>query len=260
MFLKNYQNITSETLFYAIAGSNLNIINACSSQVTDFKQALVSSIIFSNTELFQRYIVLYPSENILKLAVEYENAHATLYALEHGQSDESYVFVAVKKGYFSILQLMLLYHSNSLMFDERGLSPIHYAAIHNHTECAKLLNENGSPIDIVSNTEKEVWTPLMFAARWGSISVAKFLVENGANVNYIDKEGNTALHLAVQCGCEPIVKMLVENGANTQIENREGKMPIHVAFRYGYFRLIPILQTPEINQFFTIQAIPEHVE
>ncbi len=55
-----------------------------------------------------------------------------------------------------------------------------------------------------------------------NIEVVKYLVENGADVNYNDSEYNSApLVLAIDSGNLDLVKFLVENGANVNIELEE---------------------------------------
>jgi ankyrin repeat protein len=67
-------------------------------------------------------------------------------------------------------------------------------------------------------------TPFLACWYWKKFDAAKFLAENGANVNYQDpKKGKTALHYAVEKEYDPsLLKWLVKHGASPDIEDREG--------------------------------------
>jgi ankyrin repeat protein len=83
---------------------------------------------------------------------------------------------------------------------------------------------------------KDRVTPLMMVAEIGSdaetgsaFEAAKLAVEQGADVNVADKEGQTALHLATAAGADPIVQLLADNGANLNAKNKLGQSPLSIA-------------------------------
>ena len=53
------------------------------------------------------------------------------------------------------------------------------------------------------------------------IPVIKFLIEKGANVNYVQYNGETTLMAAASINNEEIVKLLIEKGANVNAEDKE---------------------------------------
>jgi len=72
-----------------------------------------------------------------------------------------------------------------------------------------------------------------------NVERAKHLIESGVDVNTVDDySGNSLLHRAVFYGYAPMVGMLIQKGANVNAVNKEGVCPIHVAipdlFRYGF--------------------------
>ena len=70
-------------------------------------------------------------------------------------------------------------------------------------------------------TDKDGWTPLMYACDARSYDEAKLLLENGADVNYRNTDGNTALIIACGENFTEIAKLLLDNGAdvNDKISN-----------------------------------------
>jgi ankyrin repeat protein len=89
--------------------------------------------------------------------------------------------------------------------------------------------------------------PLHCAVKSGNIELVKFLLNTGSTstINWRNKSiykiSESALHLAVQGGYEKITTLLLEAGANINIVNREGDTPLHVACRSGNVKLIQIL-------------------
>jgi len=66
-----------------------------------------------------------------------------------------------------------------------------------------LLKSNKSIVDAVDGRNKR--TPLHKAAAKGNSEIAKVLVDNGANLNARDENGQTPLILAIARGQTPVV-------------------------------------------------------
>lgn len=73
------------------------------------------------------------------------------------------------------------------------------------------------------------FTPLMRAIMINYFDAVKFLVDEGADVNYQTPNGKTALFLACSVKNEQIVKYLLDNGAFVHQVGYLGKYPIHFA-------------------------------
>ena len=59
-----------------------------------------------------------------------------------------------------------------------------------------------------------------------SLEIIKQLINNGANINFINYTSNTPLHVACFYQCKDIIIYLLENGADYNILNIKGKTPI----------------------------------
>ena len=81
-----------------------------------------------------------------------------------------------------------------------------------------------------TNDESLVW-----ASRDGKLMIVKYVVENGADINYRDNE---ALRFASENGHLPIVKYLVENGADITADDNE---PIKASSENGYLSVVKYL-------------------
>ena len=100
-------------------------------------------------------------------------------------------------------------------------SPLHVAACHGHTKIVKLLLDKGANVDLL---EKEGCTPLMFACQFGYVGVVKLLLNANADMSvYHNKYGNTALMMASEHGHSLVVTMLLQAGADANyLSNVDG--------------------------------------
>ena len=88
---------------------------------------------------------------------------------------------------------------NTIITDEEGFTPLHIAV--------------SSSNFLLQNAENY-------------LELAKLLIQNGANIDAIDVEGDTALHHAVDSNQIVWIKFLLENGANLNIKNFNGDIPL----------------------------------
>jgi ankyrin repeat protein len=104
-------------------------------------------------------------------------------------------------------------------------------------------------------------TPLMAAAGVGTTSpdeeagdepealeAVKMLLDLGADINAVDKNGDTAMHGAAYNAYPQVVKLLAERGADPQVwnkPNKAGATPLYIAEGYGDRTLQPDAATVE---------------
>ena len=116
--------------------------------------------------------------------------------------------VAIDQGHAGVVRLLLehwmaIYGADGQ--DVRGRTTLMYAAYAGDLEMARLLLENGAPI----NAQTDVGTTaLMFAAAFGHVEMARFLVENGAEIHIQNGYNYTALSLAEERGHQEVVDFL----------------------------------------------------
>jgi ankyrin repeat protein len=66
------------------------------------------------------------------------------------------------------------------------------------------------------------------ATEASAFEVVKLIVENGVNVNAVNRNGQTALHGAARAGRNTIVRFLAEHGATLDIKDRQGRTPLDI--------------------------------
>ena len=118
-----------------------------------------------------------------------------------------------------------------------GETALMWAAAENHPEAVHVLVEAGADVNARSKlldvprrrTGQSVlplgsWTPLMHAARQGSLDGLRALIDEGADLNLVDPDGATALVIAIINANFDEAALLAEKGANPNIGDKEAKM------------------------------------
>ncbi len=82
---------------------------------------------------------------------------------------------------------------------------------------------------------------LIDAALYNKVKEVKLLLANGANVNAVDKNNNTAVSTASYYGHEQIVKLLLAHGANVNIANKYGLTALIAASDKGHEQIVKLL-------------------
>ena len=84
-------------------------------------------------------------------------------------------------------------------------------------------------------------TALMWASYNGEADTARVLVEYGASLEAVDREGMTALMWASREGQEDTARVLVEHGASLEAVDGEGNTALKFASDYGYRKVAKVL-------------------
>lgn len=85
------------------------------------------------------------------------------------------------------------------------------------------------------------WSPLhSFALSW-EIKCMDKLLENGLDIDYVDKNGYTALHMAVIGKKEAVIIHLLRKGANPNARDPDGATPLHYAIQVGSLHMVKLL-------------------
>ncbi|WP_042279041.1 ankyrin repeat domain-containing protein [Candidatus Protochlamydia sp. R18] len=127
--------------------------------------------------------------------------------------------------------------------DERGLAPMHLAAMKGHVNIVNYFTQHIKGIDI-NIRDRHYSTPLHLAAKYGHIEAVNSLISTkGIKFNAKDKHGNTPLHLAAKYGHIKIVKALLSCRAVMarnafKAKNKDGKTALELATRPDIISLL----------------------
>lgn len=105
-------------------------------------------------------------------------------------------------------------------------SPLIQASSKNDSFTVQKLIEEGANINEV---DKNGATPLMYASKSGKIETVKVLLNVGANIKIQDKQGYSALTHAISSGHEDVSRILIENHADVNAKDNYGDTPLVIA-------------------------------
>jgi ankyrin repeat protein len=111
-------------------------------------------------------------------------------------------------------------------------------------EVARALFDLGTPIEFADGNGI---TMLGRAALNNEVSMARWLIGRGANVNVVDKLGMTPLLWAASMdfGDPAMIELLLKSGASADAKNRDGLTALDLARKYGHSESVPALSRAE---------------
>ena len=124
--------------------------------------------------------------------------------------------------------------------DENGTPMLNIAVRNDNEAFVTKLIESGADINIVS--EDRGYTPVMDAVWRKNVEITEYLIKRGADLNTINKEGQTNLVLAVGSEAEKICELLAKNGADPDIKDQMGMSAYGYASLFHKEKLISILK------------------
>ena len=124
--------------------------------------------------------------------------------------------------------------------DENGTPMLNIAVRNDNEAFVSKLIELGADINVVS--EDRGYTPVMDAVWRGNLDITKILVNKGAELTTINKEGQTNLVLAVGADKKDIVKILAKHGADPDIKDQMGMSAYGYATLFRKEKIVQILK------------------
>jgi len=169
------------------------------------------------------------------------NANATI------RDGETILMAAARTGSPEAVKLLLDRGADVNAREQTlGENALMWAAAENHPEAVKLLIARGADVNgrtsnlawskdrfglegVLTILPHGRWTPLMYAARQGSLDAARALADAGAEMNALDPDRMTPAIIATMNGHYDVAAMLVERGADPNILDTSGMAVLYAA-------------------------------
>ncbi len=162
-------------------------------------------------------------------------------------SGETLLMTAAKTGNAALIE-SLIDHGAKVNAREPqfGETALMIAAAENQSRVIRVLLDHGAEVNgrttemaypkdrfglegVVTILPHGSWTPLMYAARDGSLEAARALCDAHAEVDAQDPDGTTAELLAITNGHYDTAALLIEKGANPNLADSAGMGPLYAA-------------------------------
>lgn len=146
--------------------------------------------------------------------------------------------MALSNGHEDVARFLLNHGANARYVDSAGYTLLHVAARNVSNDMLQRLIGLGCDVNAKSKIGQR---PLYGAIRREAWDNAKFLVENGADIETVDGEG-TPLALAAKYGGLELVKLMVEKGLDVRTKNPySGRTALHEAALHGHKAIVEFL-------------------
>ncbi|XP_075250976.1 uncharacterized protein LOC142343163 isoform X2 [Convolutriloba macropyga] len=118
---------------------------------------------------------------------------------------ETAIHVATINGYPNIIKMLSSMGSELSQQTPTGYQPIHLATLHKHIPCLDMLNSLDVDIDAKTPDQQ---TPLHLAAERGLLASVKWLIEQGAVLNFRNSQRKNPSDLALEKGHPDIAELI----------------------------------------------------
>ena len=159
-----------------------------------------------------------------------------------GYCDDTPLYAASYGGHIDIM-LWLLNHGADANTFCSGFTPLFESADKMHLDTAQVLLENNADINL---RDYQGQTPLYWVlsycrSKGKLMDMVRLLLEHGADPNICTNDHRTPLHEASSHGLLEAARLLLSQGAKTDEEDKNGRTPLQMAASNGHDEMTKLL-------------------
>ena len=167
------------------------------------------------------------------------------------QSNSGYspLDAAIQSQNQDLVRLFLHHHCN-LDRDPDGWLPFHSCTYFgSDLDVLRTMLDRGTEIN--ATTTSTNITPLMMAAQEHRYELCEFFVAEGAELDKVDHNGDSALHIAIQFNSHKATRLLLQSGADYRLKSNAGETLLHHAAQFGDIECLRILSACDLGAIST---------
>ncbi|WP_459502547.1 ankyrin repeat domain-containing protein [Bacillus sp. C1] len=168
-----------------------------------------------------------------------------------GEKEETPVMAATYHNHVETVKALIVAGANIELQDKNKETPFLYASKEGYVDIVKLTIDAGTNI---RQTNRHGGTALIPAAERGHVEVVKELLNRtDIDVNYRNDLGWTALLEAIALGNgsenhKQVVQLLIDQGADVNMVDRDGVTPLEHAEKRGFKEIVNMLRLAGANE------------
>jgi len=165
---------------------------------------------------------------------------ASIFILNSAGESPIYLALSLSGG----MRLWMLNPTTIIAKDGLGNNILHYTAQWKLDSAIPVVIQMGVPVEEANATGE---TPLFMAVKADSPSTIRALINNKANLNARDKQGNSLLHTAVRWNAKESAILLISSGIDINAYSMNGSTALHDAVIFGISDIEDILLSKGAN-------------
>ncbi|KAF5306570.1 hypothetical protein FQR65_LT07297 [Abscondita terminalis] len=146
---------------------------------------------------------------------------------------------ACKIGNIELVKKMRPLVANIDLQNNHGETALHVSVANNHLDVARFLVDEGADVNA---TDENVVTPYYLACKLGAVDFVEKLLPLVEDVNLQNILGGTALHVCLENEDIEIARFLIEKGADLNLSDDSNMTPFLYLCKYGEIELIENMQ------------------
>ncbi len=130
------------------------------------------------------------------------------------------------------------------LIKHKGFNALHHAVSSSDISIIKFILDNGADIDAITD---QGFTPLVIATLNKRVNVATYLIKEGANLNFVSKANWSLIHYASYFNCPRLVKIYLKYDLPINLKTNLGQTALHWAAAGGFKQVIKYLVKAKAN-------------